>query len=189
MASRAQMRLEGHVKMEYLQKHIAEWAQKQPQLVHMAMTRGANVLKESVRQEMHKQLRRRTGDLERALTADVVTMAGGVVDAEVFVKPGKGEIQAVKLRALELGSYRKHPGGVPYVFIGGRPRWINKEEAESRERRGLHVLRTKGPYGIRVGRHPMFKPALRKNRQWIAENILKEIIDGFKREQAKGAQA
>lgn len=186
-AVRARMRLEGEVQLEYLQKHIAEWAEKQPQLVEAALFHGANMLRDAVREEMNKQLRRRTGELDRALWREVVHLPGGIVDAEVFVKPGAGNLQPVKLRALELGSYRRHPGGIPYIFIAGKPRWITKEEAESRERQGLHVLRTKGPYGIRVGKRPMFGPALRKNRIKLAQMVLREIIEGFKREQAKGA--
>jgi hypothetical protein len=188
-AIRARLRLEGAVELEYLQKHIAEWARLHPELVRTAMFAGANELKDEVYKNMHSMLRTRTGKLQAALARSVVTLPDGGVDAEVYLEPGAGGLQPVKMRALELGSYRQHPGGVPYVMIGGRARWITKDEAAARESEGKHVLRTQGPYNIRVGRHPVFRDSLRKKRIQIAQEILHEILEGFKRERARGAVA
>ncbi len=185
-AIRARIRLEGAVELEYLQKHIEAWARAHPELVKQGLTLGANELWWAVRMEMGAQLRTRTGQLQAAIDKKVYMEPGGLVDAEVFIAGGPGSLQNVKMRALELGSYRQHPGGVAYVFMGGKPRWITKDEAEARDQAGSHVLRTKGPYGIRVGRHPVFKTALRKKRTKISQFILHEIIEGFKRERAAG---
>lgn len=184
-AYRARVKLEGEVEFDYLRAHIQEWMRKNPQLVMTALHAGINEMWWATRQEMHKQLTTRSGQLQAALDKQVFMHPDGMVDAEVFMRPGAGDLQAVKMRALELGSYREHPGGIPYYFFGGKPRFLTKEEAERREREGQHILRTKGPYGIRVGRHPVFKTVARKYRRKIAQQILHEIIEGFKAEVAK----
>jgi hypothetical protein len=187
--AKIRMRLEGDVELKYLQDHIRRWEESHPELVKTAMWEGANMLWWETRQKMHEVLQTRTGKLQAALSRTVARMPDGVIDAEVFVSPGAGALQPVKMRALELGSYRQHPGGNPYLMFGGKARWITKKEAEARERQGKYVLYTKGPYGIRVPRYPVFKPTLKKNRTKIAQMILKEIIEGFKREQAQGVGA
>jgi hypothetical protein len=186
-AVRARMKLEGTVQLEYLQKHINEWAKSHPELVRTALWSGVNDLWWAVRQKMGQELRTRTGQLQASIWRDVTTSATGTIDAEVFARPGAGDLQPVKLRALELGSYRQHPGGVPFIWVSGKPRFISKETAEAMERAGHKVPRTKGPYGIRIKARPMFKPTLKKYRIPIAQGILKEILEGFKRERSKNS--
>jgi hypothetical protein len=181
---RARMRLEGQVELEYLQNHINEWAKHHPDLVRGAMGAGINELWWAVRQKMAQELRTRTGQLQASITREVTTGPNGEIDGEVYARPGAGDLQPVKLRALERGSYRQHPGGVPYIKIGGKTIFIRKQTAEEWERQGRHVARTKGPYGIRIKARPMFKPTLAKYRIPIARGILNEILEGFKRERA-----
>lgn len=183
-AVKARMRLEGLVELEYLQRHINEWAKSHPELVRSAMGVGINELWWAVRQKMAQELRTRTGQLQASITREVTTGPGGEIDGEVYARPGAGDLQPVKLRALELGSYRMTPGGVPYIWVAGKPRFITKVRAEEWERLGHHVLRTKGPYPVRIKARPMFKPTLKKYRIPIAQGILREILEGFKRERA-----
>ena len=172
------MKIQGQVELEYLQKRIDGWAKKYPQLTYKALRKGADRLKKTVLSNMRRKLRRRTGKLLQAINRRVI-MVGTRIDAEVYAEPGAGGIQAVKLRALERGSYRTVKGGVRFLMIGGRARFISNEKAKTLAQRGHHLPRTKKGYGARIRARPMFGPALRKERPYVVRMILHEIIEGY----------
>ena len=174
------MTIEGEVELKYLQNRIDGWARRFPELTRKALIRGADKLKRSVLANMRRKLRRRTGHLMSAINRRVIRV-GDRIDAEVFAEPGHGGIQAVKLRALERGSYRTVPGGVPFLIIGGRARFISKDRAEALAARGKVLPITKKNYGARIRPRPMFGPALRKDRPYVIRQILAEIINGYPR--------
>jgi len=99
----------------------------------------------------------------------------------VFSKPDAHGLQPMKLRALERGSFRMHPGNIPYLLFGGRPRFISIAKAQELERRGKFTPRTRGPYAIRLPKKPMFKPAFHAKKETVVRLVLQRIMDGFKR--------
>jgi hypothetical protein len=184
MSGRARIRMENQIRLDYLKGHIEAWARDHPELVRAALLRGTERMWRAVRLKHRMEINQRTGSLFNSIKWRVGPVLGTSIDGEVYTDDSSGNLQKVKQRALELGSYREHPGGVPYIKIGGRTIFIRKETAEEWERQGRHVARTKGPYGIRLRKRPVFKPMAHDYREPIMRDILSEILEGFKRERA-----
>jgi hypothetical protein len=178
--------IEGQVQLKYLQDHIQQWATEQPELVRKALLAGTDLMKAAVLRNMDRKLTRRTGKLRSSITRNVVVEPGGIIDGTVFAKADAHGYQPMKLRALERGSYRVHPGQVPYLMFGGRPRFISVAKARELEARGIYTPRTKGPYGIRIPKKPMVRPAFNANKEKVVRLVLTHIIDGYKRIRARG---
>lgn len=172
--------VEGQVQLKYLQDHIKQWSAEHPELVRAALLEGTDVMKDAVLKNMDKKLQRRSGKLRSSITRNVV-VSGTVIDGTVFSKADSHGLQPMKLRALERGSFRMHPGQIPYLMFGGRPRFISVAKAQELERRGKFTPRTRGPYAIRIPKKPMFKPALAANKEKVMRIVLTHIIDGYKR--------
>lgn len=171
--------VEGQVQLRYLQDHIKEWAVQQPELVRRALLEGTELMKAAVLRNMDKELHHRSGKLRSSIMRHVV-VSGGLIDGTVFSKPDAHGLQPMKLRALERGSFRMHPGQIPYLLFGGRPRFISLAKARELERRGKFTPRTRGPYAIRIPKKPMFRPAFRANKEKVVRLVLKRILEGLK---------
>jgi hypothetical protein len=178
--------MEGQVQLKYLQDHIGQWAKEQPELVRKALLAGTDLMKAAVLRNMDRKLHRRTGKLRSSITRNVV-VTGDLVDGTVFSKADAHGLQPMKLRALERGSYRTHPGQVPYLMFGGKPRFISLEKARALEARGIYTPRTKGPYGIRTPKKPMVRPAFHANKEKAVRLVLKYVLDGFKKLRGRSA--
>ncbi len=174
--------VEGEVQLKYLQDNLKKWATDHPELVRSAMLEGTELMKAAVLRNMDRKLHHRSRKLRSSITRHVV-VSGDLIEGTVFSKADSNGLQPMKLRALERGSYRVHPGNVPYLLFGGRPRFISLEKARELERRGKFTPRTRGPYGIRIPKKPMFKPALRSNNGKVIRLVLQRILAGLKRVQ------
>jgi len=174
------MTVEGTVRLQYLKDHLERWAAAKPELVRGALNEGALVMKREVLRRMDMKLHHRSRKLRSSIATHVV-MSGGIFDASVFSKPDAHGLQPMKLRALERGSFRMHPGNIPYLLFGGRPRFISIAKAQELERRGKFTPRTRGPYAIRLPKKPMFKPAFHAKKETVVRLVLQRIMDGFKR--------
>lgn len=99
--------------------------------------------------------RSRSGDLARDTSNGLVKVKGETAARISFNK----EYAAIQ----EFGGTINHPGGTPYIIIGGQAVFISNEKAAEREGKGLYVKRTK-PHTIHVPARPYLRPALKETR-------------------------
>jgi len=168
------------VELDMLRARLDGWSEQFPDLTKKAMMRGGSILRDEVRRQIETKLNRRTGDLVHSISHRVWRQANGRVDMEVYPE---GDMNAIKLKATERGAYRQNPGQQPYLVIGGRVRFISYDKARELESRGFYTPRTK-PSVSRQPRREVLKPALRRKKDEIVHQVLYEIMDGYKAQQA-----
>ena len=162
----------GMSELQYLKTRIDTWIKRHPQLIKGALEEGTRRVQQKVVENMRAQLTQRTGKLFAAVKQRV-SVIPGTIGGYVFVDD---PVQGIKARAHELGAYRRHPGGQPYVHDSrtGRIVFFRKDHPMAA------LLPVTKAHGIRLPKRPSFGPALKSEQKGVVHLILKRISGGFR---------
>ena len=161
----------GMSKLKYVQQNIDKWVKKYPALTRQALEEGTTRVRDRVVEKMKSQLTRRSGELFGSVKKKV-SVTPGAVSGRVYIDD---PVQGIKARAHELGAYRSHPGGDPYIIDRGSGRVI----ILSKNHPLAGTLPKTKPSHSRLPRRPSFKPALRAEQKNVVNIILRRIVGGL----------
>lgn len=105
----------------------------------------------------------RTGTLRRSIDQETYRIPKG---PNAFVFVGRIGSNLNYARIHELGGTINHPGGSPYIVIGGKAKWIKKATARGRD--GVQYSK---PHTIKMPPRPYLRPALASQIKKIRASI------------------